>query len=748
MIKSHCKFHFVNKMARTPKDAIVLCLDVGPGMTQAPPGSDTPLESSIKIISMMLQRKIFSESKDEVALVLFGTEDTLNNLADDDGGYQNITVSRPLGISGFDLLEDISKIHPGPKETDFLDALTVGLDILHEQTKGKNIEYRRLILFTNFDHQFSDDNLEGIIGGFCCENEEVQLNIIAPQFEESVSSDGEEHDSGSDGEGPSVKKPKLEKLSEKPKTPQQRAGERLINSMLEQGVDGCAYSYDQAVLALTGFEKKSVRSVAWKCHLTLGNDLTIPCAAHVKTKAATLKKSWIKCYAKTQKSDDIMKQRYFVLRSDGQTEVDEENISKGYKYGKDIIPFSKVDEEQMKYKTEGKCLSILGFTDSSNIRVQDLMDDQSHHIVSEKDDNAAETALSALVTAMQNQNVCAVARYVYRKGTNPKLMALMPRIKEEYRYLVMIALPYAEDLRTLDFPSLESKKNVAPSQNQLSAIDSLIDTMDLCKGEKELYRPREMLNPYFQRVYQSLNHRAVNPKSSLPPTDDRIKSILDPDQQILERSRLSTAEVKKYFELVKEEVKPKKKSGAETWAAVSLDDEETASHKLASGDASSSGITSIAQITSTATVSSVGSISPDQDFITLLKNAENDADIQQIFEQLQQRVMEFILDTFTAGCNRKVFTCLTAMKEQAISKNVAHLYNTFLKRLKPMLIADKIKMQYWKEMTELQLTLIEGEGVSSDEVAEFLTLNAEGEEGIKSGDNEQDEDVEDLLDEL
>lgn len=34
----------------------------------------------------------------------------------------------------------------------------------------------------------------------------------------------------------------------------------------------------------------------------------------------------------------------------------------GFQYGSDIVPFSKVDQEQMKYKHDGKCFAVLGFT--------------------------------------------------------------------------------------------------------------------------------------------------------------------------------------------------------------------------------------------------------------------------------------------------------------------------------------------------------------------------------------------------
>lgn len=59
------------------------------------------------LCSLYLQ--VFAESKDEVAVVLFGTNGTCNNLASEDQ-YQNITVHRPLQLPDFDLLEDIQDV--------------------------------------------------------------------------------------------------------------------------------------------------------------------------------------------------------------------------------------------------------------------------------------------------------------------------------------------------------------------------------------------------------------------------------------------------------------------------------------------------------------------------------------------------------------------------------------------------------------------------------------------------------------
>lgn len=59
------------------------------------------------LCSLYLQ--VFAESKDEVAVVLFGTNGTRNDLASEDQ-YQNITVHRPLQLPDFNLLEDIQDV--------------------------------------------------------------------------------------------------------------------------------------------------------------------------------------------------------------------------------------------------------------------------------------------------------------------------------------------------------------------------------------------------------------------------------------------------------------------------------------------------------------------------------------------------------------------------------------------------------------------------------------------------------------
>lgn len=728
-------------MARAPKDAIVFCLDVSPQMSVASPDADSPLDSSLKIIKMMLQRKIFASSKDEIALILFGCNETSNKL-----DYSNVSVFQPLSSPGFDVLERLDEIKSGSDQGDFMDAVIVALDLLHSETEGKKIACSRVVLFTDFSNAFSDDGLDTVLKSLCKEGEEVQLNVIAPKFSHRPQDNHAEY--GSDGEGPSLKRNRLDNskkdtLVQKPKTTQQKQGEDLINSMLESGVDGCIYSYDEAVLAVTGFEKRSVRPAGWKCDLCISRDISIPCVAYAKTKEAKLNKTWMKSLSRTKKPEDITTQKFHHLQDDNQTEVAPEDVIKGRKYGKDVIPFSKDDEKMFKYQTDGKCLKILGFTHRRNVSDNNFMDDQSHIVIPDGGDSVSAGALSAFVTALDNLTMCAIARYVYRKGSNPKLVVLFPRVKGDYCCLVMIALPYAEDLRPLEFPSIKAKNKQELSAEQLSSLDSFIDKMSLCHGDEELFRPKDMLNPNFQRKFQCLNHRIAQPSAPLPPSDPWIERILAPDEFLLEGTREVAGKLRDFFKLEAIEIKLPKSTGATQWKGMvqSADKDPTASIK-------SEEIISVDQATGNL-VTVVGSVSPVRDFLTMLTKTNLDPlATERIFEQLQQRIFEMILDPFALGIYKKVIPCLTAMREEASKRGLANCYNNFLIKLKPQLLKNPSRSRYWDQMVSENVTLVESDTVTSENVVAF-TSAAEYKNDIQEAEHNADEqNADDLLDEL
>ena len=58
-------------MARN-KETNVIILDVG--TTMSPGGNTTPLEGAISAVNLFVQQKMLFKPKDEVGVVLFGTE--------------------------------------------------------------------------------------------------------------------------------------------------------------------------------------------------------------------------------------------------------------------------------------------------------------------------------------------------------------------------------------------------------------------------------------------------------------------------------------------------------------------------------------------------------------------------------------------------------------------------------------------------------------------------------------------------
>ncbi|XP_006822840.1 X-ray repair cross-complementing protein 5-like, partial [Saccoglossus kowalevskii] len=344
-------------MAGDGKEAIVICLDVGPSMNQAPDGQETCLETSIKAISRILQRKVFADSKDEVGLVLFGTSETANDLAEGEE-YQNITVAKPLGLATISLLEYVVKdIQPSNISADFVDALVVSMDLMEKSIRGKKFGSNRIVVFSNLGGEFTDDKLDAIINGL--KSLETEINLIGPDMD----GNDNDNDGGADENhaGGASNMP-----SRKEKTPQQRAGEALMSHILE-ATDGSCYSFSEALPALAFFQARTTKQVTWKCKLEIGDDLKIPACGYYKVKEGKMPRGWGSTYMKTAgKEFSIKYARSYHLNNDEETEIDQEDLVKGYRYGSDIIPMSKEDLDNMAYKPGNKCFKVLGFTKLEN----------------------------------------------------------------------------------------------------------------------------------------------------------------------------------------------------------------------------------------------------------------------------------------------------------------------------------------------------------------------------------------------
>ncbi|KAM7407575.1 hypothetical protein PAMA_003343 [Pampus argenteus] len=720
------------------KSALVLCMDVGFSMSNSAPGEEPPFELAKKVIQKFVQRQVFAETKDELALILFGTDSTKNSL-DQDGQYQNITVHRHLMIADFELLEEIeNQIHPESQQADWLDAIVVCMDLLQTETKGKKYNRLNIVLLSDLNTEASSEHVDVIIENL--KKADVTLQFFLP----FPAGDDDEEGRGDADKG-GLSHPGMGKgLSREQKSNLDMVKHVMLNLDEEDGLDQI-YTFRNAIEQLCMFKCIERRPMAWPCQLTIGSSLSIRIVGYKSVTEEKLKKAWITVDAQTNLKEDVKRETVYCLEDDNETEVQTDDTIQGFRYGSDIVPFSKVDQDQMKYKHDGKCFAVLGFTKQNMVHRHQFMGSQVIKIFAPKDDEHAGVALSALIRALDELKMLAIVRYAYDRRSNPQVGAAFPCIKQDYECLMYIQLPFMEDLRQFPFPSLENNKKLIPSETQLSAVDSLIDSMMLVEEnedgkQKDMFKVHKIPNPAFQRHFQCLHHRAVNPGTPLPAIEEWLKAAIERPEVISERCQAPLEEMKKKFPLTEVEKKKKLKTSAQIFGK----DSEEPDAKKAKGDEEEDDF-NLANIAE-GSVTSVGSVDPARDFRTLIKRKS--LPFGDVCQQLTHRI-EQLLGNKNTPYYMKSITCIQAFREQSVKLGNADLYNSYLQSLKKS-ISNRGLEVFWDLLVQDAISLIskdevEESTVSKNEAHQFLLAEEKKEEATVPT-AEDTGDVDDLLD--
>ncbi|KAH9372799.1 hypothetical protein HPB48_001315 [Haemaphysalis longicornis] len=631
-------------MAAT-KEAIAIILDVGPHMSQASSdGGPTDLEEAKTCAELMIQRRIFSESKDEVAVVICGSQRTNNSLSSDDE-YQHIDVLCGLQPVSFDMLDKLSQVKSTQHACDFVDAIVVALDVLVDKTKNLKFASRRVVLLSNLGGTFNDSQQNVIAEGM--KNSDLSLTIVCP-FDVQNTEDAA-------------------KLS-----PNQLKAAKYLRKILE-AVTGESYTFSQAVPALTSYEKKRTRPTPWNANLEIGPDISIPISSYIKVLEVKTK-PWKQFVAK-RASVPVRSESVLYRNDEKETEVERDGTVPAYRYGSTLVPFTEENRAAMegmqKKEGSGRGLQVLGFTDEANIKRHYYMGDKTSYIVARKGDQAAGAAVSALVQALKKCKMVAIVRYAFSDKSAPRMGFLSPRIKERYECLVFIQLPYMEDLRRFTFLPLDANKDNVPTELQLNLCDDLIAAMDLTAvdidGEpEELFKSSQTSNPYLQRFYQCIQHRAMHPKDPLPPVPQHIEDAIKTPKAVTEFADPVLEKMAKLFPL--EEVAPVK-------APVSQDNGVLPSDGSVVPPGSLS--LSLSRVALCAAETwcpflegggterqKVGVVNPVEDFKKLL--AGKDASYSEVCRQLEEVVLKLFKDAMGRAAHSKAVRCLRAYREAAV----------------------------------------------------------------------------------
>jgi ATP-dependent DNA helicase 2 subunit 2 len=689
-------------MAAPTKENVVILLDVGLGMTKGKKSTEL-LEGAIKAVTLLVQQKILYSSKDELGLVLFGTNKTQNELAEGGReGYENINVMYNILPPNLQLLRDIESITPGDAEADFIAALIVGMDMLIKKAGQKNVQ-KRIFLVTNAGSQVFKEDMPIVVDKL--KEMDARLNVIGVDF-------ADEHSATNLNQS--------NKIKAKEKVKQEN--EELLRELCGQ-VKGVVVPVTQAIEMMSYFRSKSVlQRTSFRGFFEVSQFVKIPVWAFKKTaemKLPTLAKvSKVSQESENPGTMGVIPQGTFhnVMDENPDEEVPEAQRVKGYKYGKTLVPFSKIDEDALKLQTESE-LKLIGFSAKTNVPRHHYQADVEC-IVSLPGDSDAATALSALIHALAETNSVAIVRFVKRKNAPPQLGVLTPSIKTDHEVLYYNKLPFSEDIRQYAFAPLLSnttRKSYVPSEEQLNAAEELINSLDLTKAASdedgnpiEALKPKYTYNPALQHFYQVLQSRAMQPEAPLPPLDALVEKYVNPDEELFKNAEDSLKNFKEKFVFVKTELK-EKENRRRNWSEAFLRDEDvTLESYMAGGEKKKQKLDdgqgmSLQSIISGG-VNEVGTITPVQDFKNMLTRKDVDL-VDTAIKQMRDRIVKFVHESIKDSYYDKAIECLDALRSGCLQEGEVGNFNNFMNDLKKF-FRGKRRNDFWERIVSKDISLI------------------------------------------
>ncbi|KAI9182708.1 hypothetical protein LWI28_028090 [Acer negundo] len=639
-------------MARN-REGLLLLLDVGPSMHGVLPQVE-------KLCSMLVQKKLIYGKYDEVGVVLFGTEDTRNELSTQLGGYENIVVLRDIKVVDGDLIENLTRIPRGTVAGDFLDAIVVGMDMLIKKYGETNKGKKRMCLITNALCPIKDSDAG---------TKEDQVGLIAMRMA--------------------------------------ALGMKMENIVVRGSLSGNANQriMDENDLLLDLFSKKSsvktiyvdsptallgaikTRNISpvtiFRGDLEISPNMKIKVWVYKKTaeeKFPTLKKYSDKAPPTDKFATHEVKVDYeYKSVEDTSKVVPPEQRIKGYRYGPHVVPISSAEWEAVKFKPE-KSVKLLGFTDASNILRHYYMKDVNV-LIAEPGKPRAMIAVSALARAMKEMNKVAILRCVWRQGQQSVVVGVLtPNVSEKDNIpdsFFFNVLPFAEDVREFQFPSFSNFPiSWQPNEQQQEAADNLVKMLDLApSGKGETLQPEFTPNPVLERFFHHLELKSKHPDAPVPPLDETLKKITEPDLELLAENKSIVDAFRRQFEL-KENPKLKKSTRR-------LPQEKPSGSDERNGDDNVSDALAINSIESkpVTKVEKIGDLTPIQDFEAMMSRRDSPDWVGKAIEDMKKKIFNLVENSNEGDDFSKAVELFVALRKGCILEQEPKQFNEFLCRI-------------------------------------------------------------------
>ncbi|KAK5990007.1 ATP-dependent DNA helicase II subunit 2 [Cladobotryum mycophilum] len=700
------------------KEANIFILDLGASMGNTNNGrEESDLDWSMRYVWDKISDIVAANRKTLcVGVVGLRTDETENPLSGDDG-YENISVLQPLGPMTMTSLKNLQPLIK-PSSTTFGDAISaivIAVDLIDKHTK-KNKWIRKIYLITDGQGSLDPEDIGEISKKINDSN--IELIILGVDF------DNAEYG-----------------FKEEDKTATKSENEDTLKKLADKCDNGQFASIVEAIEDMETPRAKPVKPYrAYEGFLTLGDPEKSPAAVNIlvdryfKTKVARpLGASTVVVKedgesTQTLEGEDMdgvefsaVKQArsYKVNDPDapgGKRDVEFDSLAKGYEYGRTAVHISESDYNITKLETKKSFKIYEPFLNMGEVCVT----------VANKKEPTSELAFASLVWALLELDNFAVARLVAKDDKEPQLVLLIPELLPEQPVLYDVPLPFAEDVRSYQFPALDTvitvsgqtltKHCLLPSDELNQAMSDYVDAMDLSTfdtdedGKPAEYAPiDEIYNPAIHRVNHAVKHRAVRPDAPVPNIPPILLKFSSPPEDLISKvqskidSLIQAAEVKKVPPKAKgrrqrEAVKPI--SGLDVDALLGEEKKQ---------------------------------ISPENaipDFKRALASSEEVNEIEDATKQMGTIVRSLITDSFGDNKYDQAIEGIGVMREELINLEEPGLYNDFVRELKKSLLSGALggdRRDFWFKLRWSKL------GVIDKEQSEVSTVTAEeAEEFYKS----------------
>lgn len=613
---------------------MVILLDGGKTVCEQGNTYDALRKAAFYFAQSML---LYNPATDRLGIFMLGSAETKNDLNDgaEDGGYEHIEQIHPLTKTSFEAIKRLSSLEPGQDVSDYIDALYVAGD--HVVTRvGKAKLEKHIVLFTDGKAKGNED-FESELNSIAnvLRKEKTKLTVIMPGYtdcdvggeefgteqdlDEKKDSDVKEEEKnpeegGDDDEDEGEQRLKafepeslVAEMKERKavntqiKDKSKRKSSLIMrNETLLRRValasNGYIYSLEDALLNMLQPKPKSKKAVPkYSGTLSITDKIQIPVKIFSQAMKAGFPSAKRLSWERSKEMDKMVPifDNVTYVTGKSKKDVDEEDelmgeeLVSGYAYGPQWVKVDEATKINMSIMYE-KSLSVIGFVPDEAIPIEYYMGSVDV-VVAMSNVHRANCAMQALVSAMYSERCGMIARYVARSSA--KFVYLWPEIDDEGKYLYMVEIPTAEDLRSYPFNSLEGQlDNETPEA--AAAMNAHIDAMNLEPGKQDkeaaenedesdedeeasIFDPATLCNPSIHVLNASKVKRAMDgvDGKDIPAREEWVDNILKPfnfvkDQEVAERS---IEALKNYFHVHRVEAKSRRKAGSH-WVAAPTGD--------------------------------------------------------------------------------------------------------------------------------------------------------------------------------